>query len=322
MHDANPDGAKLITDLKDCAEGGEIGVNDSVIFNAAMLRNDEEKIAAVFVGDPVELNGKINYTVRAFDSDGDFEIQRRFTEFEALRKALSIRLSGLYVHKLPKSSFFGDSKDLKFLQERSFHLEQFMKKLLRLPYLLQSGEFKVFVRPDQDLREKDGRVVETAKQIEQLPEQSVEVLAYRIKSITRFEQQATSMTAQDMETMQSVIANTQIFLRTHERFLQEMSQMIRGFMQQKDKYVLSDRYVAEFMEKYERLNLKGYNSGGYAYRESKKIFARAEEEAKAQRSNLKDISSLAESVRVKSSVPTNNVAQPSLFDKMKKAIGL
>ena len=86
--------------------------------------------------------------------------------------------------------------------------------------------------------------------------------------------------------------------------------------------MLSDRYVAEFMEKYERLNLKGYNSGGYAYRESKKIFARAEEEAKAQRSNLKDISSLAESVRVKSSVPTNNVAQPSLFDKMKKAIGL
>ena len=86
--------------------------------------------------------------------------------------------------------------------------------------------------------------------------------------------------------------------------------------------MLSDRYVAEFMEKYERLNLKGYNSGGYAYRESKKIFARAEEEAKAQRSNLKDISSLAESVRIKSSAAANNVAQPSLFDKMKKAIGL
>jgi len=56
--------------------------------------------------------------------------------------------------------------------------------------------------------------------------------------------------------------------------------MIRSFMQQKDKYVLSDRYVAEFMEKYERLNLKGYNSGGYAYRESKKIFARSDEENK------------------------------------------
>ena len=148
MHSDNAAGNQLITDLKDCADGGEINVNDSVIFNAAMLRNDDEKLNSVFVGDPVDLNGKIHFTVRAFDSDGDFEIQRRFTEFEALRKALSIRLSGLYIPKLPKSSFFGDSRDLKFLSERSFHLEQFMKKLLRLPYLIQSGEFKVFVRPD------------------------------------------------------------------------------------------------------------------------------------------------------------------------------
>ena len=55
--------------------------------------------------------------------------------------------------------------------------------------------------------------------------------------------------------MSAQIINTQIFLRTHERFLEEMAQLIRQFMQEKDKYVLSDRYVSEFMEKYERLNL-------------------------------------------------------------------
>lgn len=88
------------------------------------------------------------------------------------------------------------------------------------------------------------------------------------------------MTSVDLESMNGEIVNTQIFLRTHERFLQELSQMIRSFMQTKDKYVLSDRYISEFMEKYERLNLEGYNSGGYAYRETKKIFSRAEEEHK------------------------------------------
>ena len=51
--------------------------------------------------------------------------------------------------------------------------------------------------------------------------------------------------------MGAQIVNIQIFLKTHERFLQELTTMIRGFMQQKDKYVLSDRYVSEFMEKYE-----------------------------------------------------------------------
>ena len=47
------------------------------------------------------------------------------------------------------------------------------------------------------------------------------------------------------------------------------------------------------MEKYEKLNLQGYNSGGYAYKESKKIFAKAEEENKAFQSGTMDISELA-----------------------------
>ena len=57
-----------------CAETGEIGQDDSVIFNATMLDADEERIASVFVGDPVEINGKIHYTVKAFDTEGNFEI--------------------------------------------------------------------------------------------------------------------------------------------------------------------------------------------------------------------------------------------------------
>ena len=221
---------QLISEMEGCAQTGEIGADDSVIFNATMADDEEEKIADVFVGDPVDINGKIHFTIRAFDTDGDFEIQRRFGTFEILRKALSTRLIGVYIPKLPKSSFFGESRDIKFLQERAFHLEQFLKKLLRLPYLLQSGEFKVFVRPDQDARDKEGRPIDVQKQIEQLPPQSVEVLAYRIKSVTKFEQRMNRMTSVDLESMNGEIVNTQIFLRTHERFLQELSQMIRSFM--------------------------------------------------------------------------------------------
>ena len=107
--------------------------------------------------------------------------------------------------------------------------------------------------------------------------------------------------------MSAQIVNTQIFLRTHERFLDEMSQMIRSFMQEKDKYVLSDRYVSEFMEKYERLNLQGYNSGGYAYRESQRIFAKAEEENKLMQHGSIDMSGLAESIRVKGNADQANL---------------
>lgn len=121
--------------------------------------------------------------------------------------------------------------------------------------------------------------------------------------------------------MGSVIINTQIFLKTHERFLQDMVQMIRAFMQSKDKYLLSDRYVSEFMEKYERLNLQGYNSGGYAYRESKRILSKAEEEHKNLNAETAEVSAIAESIRVRNSADSE-LAKPSLMARMKNAMGM
>ena len=82
-----PINKKLITELENCAASGQIGHDDSVIFNATLMRTDEEKLKNIFVGDPVERNGKILFTVKAFDVQGEFEIQRKFSEFEALRKS-------------------------------------------------------------------------------------------------------------------------------------------------------------------------------------------------------------------------------------------
>lgn len=96
--------------------------------------------------------------------------------------------------------------------------------------------------------------------------------------------------------------------------------MIRAFMKNKDQYVLSDRYVSEFMEKYERLNLQGYNSGGYAYRESKRILSKAEEEHKNMNAETSEVSAIAESIRVRAS--DSELGKLSLMDRMKEAIGL
>ena len=55
--------------------------------------------------------------------------------------------------------------------------------------------------------------------------------------------------------MSTDIQNTMIFLKTHTKFLEQLSQMLKEFMQQKDNYMLSDRYIPEFIEKYEKHNL-------------------------------------------------------------------
>lgn len=108
------------------------------------------------------------------------------------------------------------------------------------------------------------------------------------------------VTSAELDQMGSQVINFTSFLKTHEPFLQEMVSMIRSFMKQKASYLDNDNYVSVFMEKYERLNLKGYNSGGYAYRESKRLLAKADEEHKNLVAETSEVSAIAESIRIKS----------------------
>jgi len=64
---------------------------------------------------------------------------------------------------------------LKFLEERSFHLEQFLKKIYKVKYLLVSPEFSVFAR------DTSGNVLEAGQRLEQMAKQNTAMMAYRIK---------------------------------------------------------------------------------------------------------------------------------------------
>jgi hypothetical protein len=82
----------------------------------------------------------IYYKIFAFDTEGQFECLRRFSDFESLREAWRKRLPGLYVPFLPPKKFFGNT-DKTHLEERCFGLEQFLKKVYRTSYLIGSEEF-------------------------------------------------------------------------------------------------------------------------------------------------------------------------------------
>ena len=43
------------------------------------------------------------------------------------------------------------NKDLKFINERRFYLERFLKKLSQFPFLINSWEFQCFARPSGDI---------------------------------------------------------------------------------------------------------------------------------------------------------------------------
>jgi len=92
----------------------------------------------------------IVYTVYGEDAQGKFEIHRRFKEFHLLRQTLYQRYPGLYVPPCPPKRKMGNSNS-DFIEERCFYLNMFFKQLVRCPYLFESEEFKLFVRPPYDV---------------------------------------------------------------------------------------------------------------------------------------------------------------------------
>ena len=51
---------------------------------------------------PIKVGGNLKYLVKGIDNDGEFEEQRRFRDFVALRQALSTRWPGTYIPALPE----------------------------------------------------------------------------------------------------------------------------------------------------------------------------------------------------------------------------
>lgn len=91
----------------------------------------------------------VEYTVIGIDKVGNFDVLRRYSDFVALRKALTDRYVGLYIPPIPAKKAIGNTTE-SFVNERCFLLNLFIRQLARCPYLVESEEFEIFVRPSQE----------------------------------------------------------------------------------------------------------------------------------------------------------------------------
>lgn len=77
------------------------------------------------------------YTCKGTDTNGSWEGQRRFNEFYMLHQKLEKRWPGVPIPQLPPKKAVGN-KDIKFINERRFYLERFLKKMAQFPFMLNS----------------------------------------------------------------------------------------------------------------------------------------------------------------------------------------
>ncbi|OMJ95093.1 hypothetical protein SteCoe_1633 [Stentor coeruleus] len=94
---------------------------------------------------------KTLYTICGSDSNGSFQIVRRYSEFFILRAVLVERWPGFYVPKIPSKQVLGNL-DPAFIEKRKKLLELFLKKISNLEYIYQSNEFQAFIRNTCDYK--------------------------------------------------------------------------------------------------------------------------------------------------------------------------
>jgi PX domain len=118
------------------------------MYNNVISDNMDEDFSRIKVSEPTKnLDKVVFYKIVTFDSKGIVECTRRYSDFIALRDAWKKRIPGLYYPFLPPKKIFGNT-DKEHLEERCFLLEQFLKKVYRINYLVQSEELSVFCRTD------------------------------------------------------------------------------------------------------------------------------------------------------------------------------
>ena len=110
------------------------------------------------------------------DRLGTFEIYRRYSDFAALRDLFVDRFPGMYVPPLPPKQTLGTNR-IEFIEERCFLLNMFIRQTARCPYLVESEEFHIFVRPTQ---------VNLQRELQLLPRLSPENLLIRIQQYFSF----------------------------------------------------------------------------------------------------------------------------------------
>ena len=104
------------------------------------------------------LSKYVVYTVRGQDSSGSFETFRRYSDFMTLRAALVRKWPGVYIPAIPPKQLIvlltQGNLTTPFIEDRRVMLEDFLKRLVVVEFLLVSEEFQLFIRGTPDFEKE------------------------------------------------------------------------------------------------------------------------------------------------------------------------
>ncbi|KAL4502499.1 hypothetical protein ABPG72_012086 [Tetrahymena utriculariae] len=188
------------------------------------------------------------FTVEGKDRNGDFQIERRYSDFDQLRKLMLKRWPGCFIPPLPSKKAIGNTES-GFLNERKKYLHTFCNRIAKLGYLYYSAEFQLFIRH----KSKE----EISKKLQTLEDISV------VTIIEKFKGQFYQLSGKEVTPeLQNSIQKFQQFLKTSKEILRDQRATIEELAQSRKKTDLSQRKFQKYtIQRYERDILSEYTLG-------------------------------------------------------------
>lgn len=141
------------------------------------------------------------------------------------------------------------NKDIKFINERRYYLERFLRKLSKLDFLINSEEFLLFSRPNGDIEKMLQRVTKmsTFSTIERL-RKTLDINESRYDLV-------------DKERFHNNLLEYQVFAKKVLTQMKQLKKNIETFKLVKYQSITHNKVFFHLVDKYEELNMTQYLDG-------------------------------------------------------------
>ena len=206
--------------------------------------------AKVIVSDPMKtssgLGGHTEYKLKGVDNQGEFDITRRYKEFYMLRSLLSKNWPGFFIPSIPTKVTLG-KMEVNVIQERCYLLNRFMKNISEIPFLWDSDEVRLFIRPNMSV----------SQWLSLIPAPTVQDLYTKIQRFIGVDENVDDITVNRYaESIRDFVINSKNIFPLLSKFNKWISELEKQRTYQLSAY----KHFAEFLTQYENTTLNIYSS--------------------------------------------------------------
>lgn len=205
--------------------------------------------AKIKVMDPSKHSGTISghteYTLKGIDEQGEFSVTRRYKEFYSLRNLLTKNWPGFFIPAIPPKVKLGKN-DEDVVQERCYLFNRFMRHISEIPYLWDSEELKLFLRP----------ALSVSQSLNLLPAPTTDEILKKMQISMKVNQDTDDiMVNRYAESIRDFVINSKEIFPLLVKFKNCITQLEKQRRYQLKAYI----HFADFLSEYETTTLNVYS---------------------------------------------------------------